>query len=83
MCVFLQQENLEFQGSKIEHDDHVVESNLIVEGLCITLLNRKRLHLGVQEFWEHNAPFILSHSYKMNNVHPEYCLLRKSELIAH
>jgi hypothetical protein len=69
ICVFfLQQENLEFQGSKIEHDDHVVEPNLMIEGLCITILNRKWLHLGVQEFWEHNAPFILSHSYIMNNV---------------
>lgn len=49
MCVFLQQENLEFQGSKIEHDDHVVGSNLTVEGSCTILFNRKQLHLGVQE----------------------------------
>jgi hypothetical protein len=65
MCVFLA--TREFRVPR-EHDDHVVEPNLMIEGLCITILNRKWLHLGVQEFWEHNAPFILSHSYIMNNV---------------
>lgn len=50
VCVsFLQQENLEFQGSKSEHDDHVVGSNSTVEGPCTILFSKKRLHLGVQE----------------------------------